>query len=430
MSRFVDAFEHMRAGRLAEAEAGFREVLSGSPEDANALQFLGVTLASAGRPQEALPFIERALALRPDQPVWINNRGKVLMALGRTGEAIAAYRAALAAEPQQEQARQGLAVGLLAAGRKQEAEAAFRAVLEVAPGHANAHGHLADILFETGRPAEGVEHLEQAITLAGGAPGARREMLVRAFLMLGAFARAGEALGAWLEAEPENARALHLRSALGGAPAPERASDAYVSDVFDSFADSFESRLAQLDYQAPEHVARGLAARAGGRRLGAVLDAGCGTGLCAPLLAPLCAALDGVDLSGGMLAHARGRGIYRSLAQDELTAFLVAHPAAYEAVVSADTLVYFGALEAVCAATHAALTAGGILVATIEADEDGDDGAGFRLCASGRYAHRPEYVRRCLADAGFADAAIERVTLRSEGGRPVAGFLVSAVRAG
>ena len=36
-----------------------------------------------------------------------------------------------------------------------------------------------------------------------------------------------------------------------------------------------------------------------------ILDAGCGTGLCGPLLAPYARRLVGVDLSDGMLKHAR-----------------------------------------------------------------------------------------------------------------------------
>ena len=38
-----------------------------------------------------------------------------------------------------------------------------------------------------------------------------------------------------------------------------------------------------------------------------MLDAGCGTGLCGPLIAPHARRLVGVDLSGQMLAHARER---------------------------------------------------------------------------------------------------------------------------
>ena len=44
-----------------------------------------------------------------------------------------------------------------------------------------------------------------------------------------------------------------------------------------------------------------------------ILDAGCGTGLCGPLVAPHAQRLTGVDLSAGMLAQASEKGVYDEL---------------------------------------------------------------------------------------------------------------------
>ena len=53
-----------------------------------------------------------------------------------------------------------------------------------------------------------------------------------------------------------------------------------------------------------------------------ILDAGCGTGLCGPLLKPWARRLVGVDLSGGMLEKARALQLYdehiESLGVDEM----------------------------------------------------------------------------------------------------------------
>ena len=53
-----------------------------------------------------------------------------------------------------------------------------------------------------------------------------------------------------------------------------------------------------------------------------VLDAGCGTGLCGPLIAPYARRLVGVDLSERMLDQARARNVYDELVRRELTAYL------------------------------------------------------------------------------------------------------------
>src|SRR5262245_51532832 len=158
-----------------------------------------------------------------------------------------------------------------------------------------------------------------------------------------------------------------MLSACSGQDVPARASDAYVETTFDSFAGSFDEKLERLDYRAPQLIAQALekACGAAGKRLIA-LDAGCGTGLCGPLIASYVSRLTGVDLSTGMLAKAQGRAVYDQLVKAELTAFLADQADAFDLIVSADTLVYFGPLEPVLTAALGALRSGGLLIFTVE----------------------------------------------------------------
>jgi predicted TPR repeat methyltransferase len=155
-----------------------------------------------------------------------------------------------------------------------------------------------------------------------------------------------------------------------------------------------------------------------------VLDAGCGTGLCGPLVAPYARSLTGVDLSARMLAQAAEKQVYDTLVKEELTAFLQRHRGAFDIIVSADTLVYFGSLTAVMAAAAAALRPGGLLVFTLE---ESDDGADAHINTHGRYSHSSRYVEEALHDAGF-DAEIVRAELRMEAGAPVKGLAIRAAR--
>jgi predicted TPR repeat methyltransferase len=215
-----------------------------------------------------------------------------------------------------------------------------------------------------------------------------------------------------------------MLAACSGREVPGRASNAFVEATFDSFAASFDARLAKLLYQAPALVA-GMLERSGlpASKSLDVLDAGCGTGLCGPLVAPYARRLVGVDLSEQMIARAREREVYDELVQGELTAFLEERPGAFDVIVSADTLVYFGTLDPVAAAAAQALRPGGQLVFTVE-ELDGD---GYDLSVNGRYRHSRGYLERVLGEAGLTPELVP-AELRMEAGEPVAGLVVRATR--
>jgi len=220
--------------------------------------------------------------------------------------------------------------------------------------------------------------------------------------------------------------AHHLQACLGEA-VPERAADAYVERVFDAFASSFDAKLADLSYRAPEFVAARVARLAGApAKALAVLDAGCGTGLCGPLVLPHARSLAGVDLSEGMLRKALARGVYDELVQGELVEFLQSRPEAWDLIVSADTLCYFGRLDGFAAAAARASRRGGALVFTVESHSEDGDAPDYRLHEHGRYSHGRRYVESTLRAAGWGGVEIEGVVLRTEAGRAVEGWLVSA----
>ena len=158
-----------------------------------------------------------------------------------------------------------------------------------------------------------------------------------------------------------------------------------------------------------------------------ILDAGCGTGLCGPLVKPHAARLTGVDLSVGMLQKAEGKGCYDQLYRIELGAFLAMpdEAAAWDVILSADTLCYFGPLDAVAAGARRALRPGGLFGFSVE---DAGDRApdGHLLNPHGRYAHSAAYVRRCLEGGGFTVLVLDPAVLRTEGGKPVHGLIVVA----
>jgi predicted TPR repeat methyltransferase len=305
------------------------------------------------------------------------------------------------------------------------AEQAYRDALALRPDFVGAWYNLSLTLLGQGRVPEGLQANSRAITLSPRDMQPRNQV-IRALLLLGEREQAAQLYREWLRAEPDNPVALHQLAACLGQDTPARASDAYVEEVFDTFSSSFDVKLEQLGYRAPSLVAEALE-RAAGEPAAAldICDAGCGTGLCGPLLRPWARKLAGCDLSVGMLRQARPRRCYDVLHKAELVHYLQTQPGAFDAVVSADTLCYFGPLQAVAAAAAASLRPGGWLIFTVEALPDGHADP-HQLQTNGRYAHEAGYLQRVLTAAGFDEPVMQHDQLRMEGGKAVMGWLVTA----
>jgi predicted TPR repeat methyltransferase len=411
--------------QFAAAHEIYRRVLETAPDHPRALHYAGVLAHQQGRNGEALALIERSLALVPDQADWCSNLGIVLQSDERLERAIDAYRRAIDLDPGHANAHSNLGVLLRATGQPVEAEAAYRAAIRLNPEHVDAYTNLGILLNGLKRTEEASACYCKVITLRPKHREARK-LLALAHCTLGEIGEAVKIYQDWLEEEPADPIARHMLAACTGRDVPERASNGFVETTFDSFASSFESKLERLSYRAPALVASMLEASglAPSQRLD-VLDAGCGTGLCGALVAPFARRLTGVDLSEGMLAHAKEKNVYHELTKAELTGYLRDHAEAFDLIVSADTLVYFGDLNDVIAAFAQALRPNGLAVFTLE--HAAGDVADYRLELHGRYSHARGYVERVLASCGLQPTIVQ-ADLRMEAGLPVPGLVIRAVK--
>ena len=415
-----------QAGERETAMDVYRRILALVPEHADALHFLAIGHHQQHEHGPALDCIERALALAPEHADMHLNHGNMLLERGRFDAAAAAYRRAGELGNAQADLYNNLGVLHRASGRPAQAEQAYLRALEIASDHPDLHNNLANLYIGQGRIEEGIRQASMALALRPQ-DAKSRHLLAMAYGALGRHDDAAALYRRWMEDDPDDPLPRHYLGAFGG-EVPPRASDAYVVAEFDSFANSFDAKLESLVYRAPQLLGDLLAERWGAPAQALdVLDAGCGTGLCGPFLTPYARVLHGVDLSEGMLAKARARGGYDMLGQAELTAFLQEHPATYDLVLSADTLCYFGPLEAVVAAAAGALRDGGQLLFTVEASPDADTRP-CTLLPHGRYSHRQDHVRQALQAAGLSRARVDAVHLRMEGGKPVEGWAVAAQR--
>lgn len=418
----------LRGERINEAELALQEILQRSPGQPDALHFLGVLRHTQGQVGEALCLIQRALAAVPDNASAWNNLGNVMLLAGRGEEAADAYDHAVTHGKGGDAVRALNNLGVLhrKLGRLDRSELALRHAVERDPAFADAWYNLSTTLIKQGRVHDGLLAHSKAVALWPEDVQSRQEV-IRALLLLDERERAAKLLREWLVSEPGNPVARHMLAACESeSETPERASDGYVQQVFDGFAASFDAKLETLDYRAPALVARALRRAVGADHAALdIVDAGCGTGLCGIGLKPWARTLAGCDLSVGMLRRAKARKVYDVLHQAELTHYLNTQPEAFDAVVSADTLCYFGALEGALAAARRSLRPGGWVIFTVEALPEGDDRAHV-LQTNGRYAHSAAHVRAASAASGLVLHSLEAVVLRLEAGDPVRGWLVVA----
>lgn len=375
-----------RDGRLDEAEALYRGVLAADPQNFDALHLLGVIEGQRRRFGAALPLLERAIAMRPDHASVLNNLGNTYSGLQRFGEAAATYARALALKPDNPKALRNCGNALRRLGRLDEALASLDRALALDPAFTDAVVNRAELLQEMHRTTEAIAGFRAA--LAGG----------------------------------RDVEQLHYAlAALGAAPMPATVPPGYVKSLFDDYADNFDKHLmGTLKYRGPALV--GAAARrvAGTAPPADVVDLGCGTGLCGPLLRPLAARLVGVDLSDAMLERARAVGCYDELVCADLVAWLDGQTAAWDLAVVADVLVYVGDLDAVFAALRRALRPGGACVGSVEAAP----GTHYVLKPTRRYGHSLPYLEATAARHGLAVEATEAAVLREDSERDVDGHVL------
>ena len=147
---FQNAIALHQAGRLAEAEALYRQILAAQPSHADALHLLGVIAHQVGRNDVAVELIEKAMGLVPNTPVFCYNLANALRNGGRTDEAAAAYRRAIQLNPAYAEAHKNLSAVLRDLGRLDEAVLVCRQLIQLRPDLAEAHNNLSVVLREQG----------------------------------------------------------------------------------------------------------------------------------------------------------------------------------------------------------------------------------------------------------------------------------------
>ncbi len=244
--------------------------------------------------------------------------------------------------------------------------------------------------------------------------------------MLAAAGEPAPAADAWREAlrlDPQDRCGAALKLELAGhAHGIGNASSGFVETLFDQYASRFDAELVgKLHYRVPEMLDAAIASL-GRDRFAHAVDLGCGTGLMGERLRRRVSLLDGYDISAGMLAKAREKGIYDRLERADLLQ-MAGEGTDADLVTAADVLIYFGDLTRIVGTVSAMLVPTGLFAFSLERHAGEGD---YQLRESRRYAHAPAYVRSLLDEAGFDILSLDEHPLRFDRGDPIDGLVVLA----
>ena len=226
--------------------------------------------------------------------------------------------------------------------------------------------------------------------------------------------------------DPDNAQTKFLLATVQDAPPPAKPDGDYVKRLFDEFADTFDSNLKEIEYDAPEKLAalaKQLIPDHDTLALD-ILDLGCGTGLSGIQFKSISNTLKGVDLSPRMIDLARERNIYDELEVNDILNTLVRHQNDTDIVISADTFPYLGDLESVFLAVASALKDQGLFLFTVET-HDSDNNENFILGQTARYSHSRQYIEDLAKRRGLDVLACDDTVIRKQGGVDVNGLIVA-----
>src|SRR5262249_19513102 len=149
--------------------------------------------------------------------------------------AVEAYQNAVRLQPDLAEAHYHLGRTLARLGRTEEATSAFRRTTALQSRHAAAHRQLGVTLAARGLLGDAAEPCRKAVYCDPKLLQAY-ENLGNVWNMLGRRAEAQDVWRRWLEQAPESPVARHMLAAMSGEGVPARAADAFVREVFDSFA--------------------------------------------------------------------------------------------------------------------------------------------------------------------------------------------------
>ncbi len=210
---------------------------------------------------------------------------------------------------------------------------------------------------------------------------------------------------------------------LGYSKQPLTLPASYIECLFDQYSKTFDKCLLEnLGYCVPAQVYALASEIYPKRKYNRALDLGCGTGLSGAVFREDVIALEGVDISEGMISQAQKKNIYNALHNEEIHEFLNQQTTNYDLFLCLDVLIYIGAAESLFSLISQSLSNEGLCIFSTQVSAD----VSLSLGEDHRYSHSQIYVEEMLNKAELDLLKVKNIILRIEHGQPVYGQIYAA----
>lgn len=368
--------------QLEEAKAALNNAIQLKPDSIEAQNNLGLCHIKSWQFEEAIIAFEKIISVKPNYAEAHGNKGVALFKLGKYVESVASFETAISIRPDFNFAHANLGRALQKQGLLQKAESCLLAAIRLNKLDVNAYYSLSLVQIERNEQEKAKKSLQKALSVL-----------------------------------PTFQDAQHLLAALNG-QANSSVPCSYIENLFDDYAPNFDHHLLQnLSYNTPKRLFEIITKKASLPKAARFLDLGCGTGLFGEQIYKSCEAIDGVDLSRGMLEKAKQKNIYKNLYQSDITQFLIETELAYDFFIFADVFVYVGDLAAIFELIKTKVNA----PAKIAFSTEHGLGEGYFLQTSGRYCHSFSYIEQLCRQFHFDLQYFEEIDLRKDKGTMIQG---------
>jgi len=161
----LSAFEHYKSGNLQKAESVLEEILKKQPDNANALNIIGLINYQTGRYDAAIKYFKKALKFSPANARIYLNIGNVLKDMVQSDQAVLYYQKALQFDPNLFEAYHNLGMVLQDKDQPDEAISCYEKALLINPHLADSFYNLGTIFYERGQFDEAITFYQKAVQI-------------------------------------------------------------------------------------------------------------------------------------------------------------------------------------------------------------------------------------------------------------------------